>query len=129
MTFVDPQMMEKPRKRRKRPYYKTVDDLFSKVVRRRGNCVRCLSTHRLQCAHIVSRRYRATRWDLDNAVCLCAKCHTYFTHRPLEWDQWIGPRLRPGALIDLKRKAIAGRKWSQDELEELAASFREKLAT
>ncbi len=42
----------------------------------------------LQCAHIVSRRYRALRWDSENAVPLCGGHHTYFTARPAHWEQF-----------------------------------------
>jgi hypothetical protein len=24
-----------------------------------------------------------------NAFALCRGCHVYFTHRPLEWDDWL----------------------------------------
>jgi hypothetical protein len=43
---------------------------------------------RLQCAHIISRRYLATRWDPQNAVALCSSHHVFYTHRPLEWVDW-----------------------------------------
>ena len=67
------------------------DRRFSLWIRRRdgGRCMACGSTERLQCAHIVSRRYRATRWDNDNAVALCSRCHTNYTHHPLEWHEWV----------------------------------------
>ena len=67
------------------------DEAFSRYVRQRdGRCVVCKSTARLQCAHIISRRYRGTRWNPANAVCLCASCHVYYEHRPLEWQEWAG---------------------------------------
>jgi 5-methylcytosine-specific restriction endonuclease McrA len=34
-----------------------------------------------QCAHIIPRRYAATRVDPENAWCLCAGCHL----RTTEW--------------------------------------------
>jgi len=40
----------------------------------------------LQCAHLISRRYAATRWLDANAMPLCAAHHLYFTHHPLEWE-------------------------------------------
>jgi hypothetical protein len=71
------------------------DRLFSLIIRERDKaCRRCGTTESLQCAHIVSRRYHAVRWSLDNAIALCAGCHIYFTHRPIEWEraieQWFG---------------------------------------
>lgn len=41
-----------------------------------------------QCCHVMSRRYRAIRWNEDNAVAMCAAHHMYFTHNPLEWEQF-----------------------------------------
>jgi len=79
-------------------YYKTkADNAFSKMIRERdGVCVAnrartetCSSPAFLQCAHIVSRSYSATRLDPDNAVTLCRSCHMYFTNRPLEWKSFI----------------------------------------
>lgn len=49
--------------------------LHAEIVRARGACERCGSTQSLQCAHIESRRFVATRTDLANAWCLCAGCH------------------------------------------------------
>lgn len=67
------------------------DKLFSLIVRSHGRCQSNRPTHlgNLQCAHGFSRRYRNVRWNFNNAWCLCAGCHTFFTHRPIEWDVWM----------------------------------------
>lgn len=67
----------------------TADKWFSLIVRARGPCLKCGTPHNLQCAHVFSRRYTAVRWDERNAVPLCRGCHVYFTHRPIEWEDWI----------------------------------------
>ena len=36
-------------------------------------------------AHILSRRYYATRWDWMGSTTLCRTCHQRFTRRPDEW--------------------------------------------
>lgn len=62
-------------------------ELHSKIVRARGNgiCDKCYRADRdLQCAHIVGRRYSATRTDLANAWALCAGCHRRLTEHPDE---------------------------------------------
>lgn len=69
------------------------DALFSLIVRAPGYCANCGETQNLQCAHGYSRRYRNTRWDERNAWCLCRGCHMYFTHRPIEWDNWMLTRM------------------------------------
>lgn len=83
------------------------DTLFSHRIRAIGACARCGTTERLQCAHIVSRRYLGTRWDDDNAVALCAGCHVYMTHRPLEWEQWVIKRFGAESYEALKKRALA----------------------
>lgn len=86
------------------------DRLFSLAIRERDDhaCRACGSTYRAQCAHIVSRRYGATRWSMDNAVCLCAKCHMKYTHDPLGWEDWVDERFGPERLKGLKLRARAG---------------------
>lgn len=78
---------------RKKPTQKQLvakaDALFSLIVRAPGRCENCGETQNLQCAHGFSRRYRNTRWDERNAWCLCRGCHMFFTHRPIEWDDWM----------------------------------------
>ncbi len=76
----------------RRNWSKQCDVLFSRIVRSRGVCeiktdTECLGA--LQCCHGFSRRYRATRWDFDNAFAGCARHHLYWTAHPIEWDEWM----------------------------------------
>lgn len=70
------------------------DILFSLSIRKIGHCAAygtaagTLCKGNLQCAHIMSRRYIALRWDDRNAVPLCMAHHHWFTHRPADWEQW-----------------------------------------
>lgn len=75
-------------------------------TRDRGCVARGSHQGSLQWAHVISRRYRAVRWDPMNAVTLCAGHHMYFTHRPLEWDVWVAGRIGAEAYEDLKRRAL-----------------------
>ena len=84
--------------------------MFSLQVRARdGRCQNneCGATVGLQCAHIVSRRYRSVRWSFDNAVALCMRCHVYFTHRPIEWGLWVEGRIGEDAYAVLRQRAVA----------------------
>ena len=71
---------------------KRCDRLFSQLVRTQvGECERCGRQPpdvQLQVAHWVSRRYSATRTWRDNAFCLCAACHRWFTDQPVEFARW-----------------------------------------
>lgn len=67
------------------------DRLFSEMVRAVGSCERCGRREpevQLQCAHWISRRYNWTRTDFDNAFCLCAADHRFFTDHPTEFGRW-----------------------------------------
>jgi len=102
--------MRKRRKKRKKREISLLRDkcdiLFSKIVRSRGFCRKCGTRKQLQCAHIVSRSYKVTKWNLDNAFCLCKSCHTYFTWRPLEWDIFVIQQIGKKKYEDLKKLAL-----------------------
>lgn len=83
-------------------------ELHAKIVRARGACESCGKTTNLQCAHLVSRRYSATRTDLNNAFCLCAGCHMRFTEWPLEFHRFVVNRIGERAYEILRLKAEAG---------------------
>ena len=70
------------------------DRLFSLKIRERGECESGRPNHAggHQCAHGFSRRYQTVRWNETNAWCLCAGCHTFYTHHPIEWDDWLVDR-------------------------------------
>jgi hypothetical protein len=97
------------------------DMLFASKIRQQGHCV-AEGDHLgyLQCAHIISRCYHNIRWDERNAVCLCARHHSYFTHHPVEWDTWVEDMF-PGRLAELRPLALNGmRPDLADVLAELA---------
>jgi len=76
---------------------KAADTLYSKIIRSRGGCIavgiRFACSGNMQCAHVVSRTYRAVRWRTDDppgAVPLCGAHHVWYTHHPLEWIDFMG---------------------------------------
>jgi 5-methylcytosine-specific restriction endonuclease McrA len=99
------------------------DKLFSELIRRRDGwaCRNCGSPIAPQCAHIVSRRYRATRWSAENAVTLCKADHMRWTHDPLGWEAWVEERF-PGRLTQLKWRARAG--VAHTDFDELCEALR-----
>lgn len=104
------------------------DRLFSLVVRSRGACEACGERDytKLQTAHIISRRFSATRCDESNALCACAKCHMFWTDHPVEFAKWVMAHVGPEAyqrlfsLIQKPQKVD----W-QAEAERLAARCKE----
>lgn len=81
--------------------------LHSELVRARGFCECCGESDptKLQCAHIISRRYAHTRTRLDNAFCLCAKCHFHFTEWPLEFHTFVVAKIGIDSYMELKSLA------------------------
>jgi hypothetical protein len=60
------------------------DMLFSRIVRSREFCERC-GRPATDTAHIVGRRFSATRCVEDNAWALCNSCHRLTGDRPHEF--------------------------------------------
>lgn len=72
-----------------RAQIKILDKLWRDKVRSRGMCLHCETTENLQAHHILSRTHRATRWDQENGVCLCYRCHLHWAHTdPIEFSAW-----------------------------------------
>ncbi len=91
------------------------DAIFSKIIRKRNICERCGSKDWLQTSHIISRRFSATRTDIENAQCLCAKCHRFFTDHPVEFGRWIFKSVGEEHYDALKRKSEAVTKMDWDD--------------
>ena len=82
--------------------------LHAELVRARGRCQLCGATANLQCAHIVGRRFNATRTDERNAWCLCARCHFRLTDHPDEHMAFVDETIGLDAFLELKQRAEAG---------------------
>jgi hypothetical protein len=102
------------------------DKLFSLIIRSVGQCQRCGSQDNLQCAHIISRKYSATRTDERNAWCLCAKCHRRFTDWPREHSHYITETIGSEVYDELRAKAetVTKMNWTQ-EYERLKARAKD----
>jgi HNH endonuclease len=83
------------------------DRAFSKWIRTRDGRCQADEPHagNLQAAHLISRSYKAIRTNTKNVTTLCAKHHMYFTHHPLEWENWVEDKW-PGRWDELKRLAL-----------------------
>jgi hypothetical protein len=105
--------------------------LHSLVVRARGACERCGESDysKLQCAHIVSRRFNNTRTDETAAWCLCWTCHRRLTEWPNEHVAFAWRTIGADAYAELRARALSDRKWKdadwRAECERLAALLEE----
>lgn len=86
---------------------KLCDELHSLHIRLRdrNRCRLCGSTSNVQCAHLISRRYKACRWSEENCWALCHGCHMRYTHDPLGWDDLC--EKAAGVVEWARRKAAA----------------------
>jgi hypothetical protein len=128
---VEPLLKSKPKTQRGtygRGAKAKATKLHSLLVRSRGMCQRCgeRDYSKLQCAHIVSRRFSATRTDENNAWCLCARCHMHLTTWPNEHVAFAWATHGEDGYAALREKALSNlRPWKpadwQAEVERLEA--------
>jgi hypothetical protein len=102
--------------------------LHSQLVRMRGLCESCGSTENLQCAHIMSRSYNATRTDENNAFCLCARCHWFYTKAPIEFARFTFERIGEPAYDALRLKALVGVRWHESDWQDECARLQGLIA-
>ena len=70
-----------------------LDKEIGESVRGRGACERCGKTVQLQCCHIYSRRYSRLRHNELNLLCLCAGCHFWAHHNPIDFALFVQKHL------------------------------------
>ncbi len=90
--------------------------LHALITRSKGECEKCGSTHALQCAHIISRKYGRTRTHLENAFCLCASCHMRFTDNPVEFGEFTIEMIGEDKYYELvhERNSIVKMDWEEE---------------
>ena len=92
--------------------------LHSKLVRSRGRCERCGESDyaKLECAHIISRTYSATRTDLDNAWALCHACHFRLSKWPREHSHFITETIgsEKYELLRAKAETVTKMNWEDE---------------
>lgn len=117
---------------------KQCDTLCAEIIKRRAGH-ECQSRRdvvhdfAVQWAHGFGRGYHAVRWDLRNSWCLCRSCHMYYTHRPIQWDDWMRETLGEAEYADLRALAVTyvtpDLKETRDSLKAVLGSLDEDLTT
>jgi len=118
---------KKKRKNKRRKIKDELDKLFSIIIRNKGKCERCGEISPLNTAHIFSRRNLATRWDKNNALCLCVGCHFWAHQNPILFTEFIKEKIGDKKYEELKEKSIKIKKWTIGELCELLEEFKEEI--
>lgn len=91
-----------------------LDTLFSEAIRLRDGftCQKCGHQNKsAQAAHIWTRNNYSTRWDMENAMCLCYMCHIkgfHSAHRePAEFLEWVHKRMGDERWEALKARSMS----------------------
>ena len=82
-----------------------------------GLCAKCGLQKLLQAAHIFSKgSHPSLRYDLDNVIGLCLRCHIFWAHRdPVAFVDWVEQKY-PGRVDQLRLAAQMPRKIDLKEL-------------
>lgn len=109
------------------------DKLWSLAIRQRdGSCRRCGRTKPeviLHAAHVISRRYKAIRWDLRNGICLCMGCHHWAHKQPVEFDWWVQELIGKELYESLRTEALNYvNRVEKIDLEEVVAQLQGEVA-
>ncbi len=112
---------------------KKLDLHFSRFIRMKDadpcGTVRCVTCSKVlhwkeaHCAHFVSRRHMAARWDERNCHACCPRCNVFESGALDEYSRFIIDtygRETFDELLSLKRTT---KKWTRPELEELIAKY------
>lgn len=65
----------------------TLNKLWSDAVKVSGRCERCGNRDGLQAHHVIKRRYKTTKWNPLNGICLCPECHKW-VHETIAGRSW-----------------------------------------
>jgi 5-methylcytosine-specific restriction endonuclease McrA len=113
----------------KKDYYiKEADNLFGQIIRSFGKCQRCGSSDgTLQCAHFIGRSCIILRWDANNCLCLCHRCHNEWAHKfPKQFKEWFASEFPERYSYVMEKKNDIWKVTIQDMVE-LCSYFREKI--
>lgn len=109
----------------------TEDALFSEIIRERDQwqCQCCgVKGKQLDCAHILSRKFKRLRHEFRNAITLCRSCHTEFGARPTEFAAFVNRMVGEPNVDELHRLSREVFKTDRHYKSELRAHLKEQLA-
>ncbi len=98
-----------------------LDKLVGNYFRSKGKCECCGGRNgHIEWAHIKSRRYHSTRWELINCVTLDSKCHRHFTDHPDLFTRWLDEKFprRIEKLNEIFRSVSTLKEWQYEEMYE-----------
>jgi hypothetical protein len=108
---------------------KKADKLCGALVRLRGACENCGSTHVIQWCHGYGRRYLRTRWSTWFTFALCRDCHCKFTNHWEKWVAWMLKKLGHQLFDSMQRQALDPNPITDEEIEVIIEKLQAGLDT
>ena len=107
-----------------------LDRLFSSVVLTAANrvCNMCGKTDgKKDCSHIIPRQVLATRWNTDNALCLCFRCHQIVWHKdPVNAVRWLEKKVGKTYLDNLIAESKKDFQLDSTTIKEIETQLKEQ---
>ena len=111
-----------------------LDKLWAEIVKQRANNIceypECNKTTYLNSHHIFGKSNMATRWDLENGLCLCCGHHTLNTfsaHQSPAFTDWIKKHIGIGRYRRIEARSYTIKKWTIPELKALLEEFKKEI--
>lgn len=124
MTF-EAKKKRKPKSERKKLVI-ALDSIVSLIVRARDKrCVLCGTRQNLTNGHLFSRALYPIRWSLVNCHTQCSGCNFKHEFDPYPYQEWFKGRFGEAAYHTLYREGHNGHKYSNIELREILAQFKQ----
>jgi hypothetical protein len=104
--------------------------LWSKIIRLPQTCAICCKTQSesnpviFHGHHLISRRYAAGRWSLENGVCLCQSCHFIEKPDPEKFRDNILRAIGENKFNELKSKFMQTKKVTESDLSVIYAGLK-----
>lgn len=114
---------------RKKKIEKELVEILKRIVLKRDKfrCQYCGSRKDLQVHHIVSQRIVSTRYDPENLITLCKKCHLKISKSPFERDKFLIYLVMKKGLekiIRIQKKAMKKKRLTKKEIEFLKIFYK-----
>ena len=111
-----------------------LDKLWAGIIKQRANNIceyeDCSRTTYLNSHHIFGKMNMATRWNLENGLCLCCGHHTLNTfsaHQSPAFEDWIKKHIGKERYRRIEARSHTIKKWTIPELKELVEEFKEEV--
>lgn len=124
----------KKTKTERQKYKKRLDILWALIIKQRVGAIceyeGCIKKTYLNSHHIFGKRNMATRFDLENGICLCSGHHTlnmFSAHQSPAFEDWIKEHIGKERYERIKTKSFTIRKWTIPEMKALVEEFREEV--